>query len=76
MCSNYINAIEDNHMNMFAKFIKLWFEVKQKSKPRERQSNTQLTFGLLLSVGWGTCFGKFYLTETRQVLHKGEGLIT
>jgi hypothetical protein len=57
MCSNYINATEDNHINMFAKFIKLLFEVKQKSKPRERQSNTQLTFGLLLSVGWGTCFG-------------------
>jgi hypothetical protein len=37
MCSNYINATEDNHMNMFAKFrfakfIKLLFEVKRKIK--------------------------------------------
>ncbi len=40
MCSNYINATQDNHINMFAKFrfakfIKLLFEVKEKSKSRQ-----------------------------------------
>jgi hypothetical protein len=50
MCSNYINATEDNHMNMFAKFrfakfIKLLFEVKAKSKPREaKQHPTHIWF--------------------------------
>jgi hypothetical protein len=50
MCSNYINATQDNHINMFAKFIKLLFEVKEKSKSRQaKQHPTHIWF--ITSVG-------------------------
>jgi len=48
MCSNYINATQDNHINMFAKFrfakfIKLLFEGKKNQNlDKQKQHPTHI----------------------------------